>query len=106
SVSGNDSGRVLGGVSGNPLGEDRARVHLVVSDTGPGFRQPGRVFEPCESMGLGLSVCYGIVQEHGGEISAFNLHPHGAAVSVELPVAVADKKSEVAPGEKAYSASV
>ena len=37
-------------------------------------------------MGLGLSVCYGIVREHGGEISAFNLHPHGAAVAVELPV--------------------
>ena len=37
--------------------------------------------------GLGLSICYGIVHEHGGEISAFNLHPHGAAVAVELPVA-------------------
>jgi signal transduction histidine kinase len=95
SVSGSVSGRGPGG-----------RVHLVVSDTGPGFRQPGRVFEPGDSMGLGLSVCYGIVHEHDGEISAFNLHPHGAAVAVELPVAVADKKSEVAPGEKAYSASV
>jgi K+-sensing histidine kinase KdpD len=57
-------------------------------------------------MSLGLSVCYGIVHEHDGEISAFNLHPHGAAVAVELPVAVADKKSEVASGTKAYSASV
>jgi hypothetical protein len=38
-------------------------------------------------MGLGLSVCYGIVHEHGGEVSAFNLHPHGAAVAVELPAA-------------------
>ncbi|MCU1319702.1 MAG: histidine kinase, partial [Edaphobacter sp.] len=36
--------------------------------------------------GLGLSICYGIVREHGGEISVFNLHPHGAAVAVELPV--------------------
>jgi K+-sensing histidine kinase KdpD len=56
-------------------------------------------------MGLGLSVCYGIVHEHGGEISAFNLHPHGAAVSVELPVGFAIKKSGVA-GERVYSASV
>jgi K+-sensing histidine kinase KdpD len=76
-----------------------------VSDTGPGFAQPGRVFEPCDSMGLGLSVCYGIVHEHGGEISAFNLHPHGAAVSVELPVGFAIKKSGAA-GERVYSASV
>ena len=94
---------VSGSVSGSADGE---RVHLVVSDTGPGFAQPGRVFEPCDSMGLGLSVCYGIVHEHGGEISAFNLHPHGAAVAVELPVDVAIKKSEVAAGERAYSASV
>jgi K+-sensing histidine kinase KdpD len=57
-------------------------------------------------MGLGLSVCYGIVHEHGGEISAFNLQPHGAAVAVELPVDVAIKKSEMVAGERAFSASV
>jgi C4-dicarboxylate-specific signal transduction histidine kinase len=89
-------GRVKGGeeqvirVSVGRLGE---RVHVVVSDTGPGFRHPGRVFEPCDSGGLGLSVCYGIVHEHGGEISAFNMHPHGAAVAVDLPE-FADKSSE------------
>jgi signal transduction histidine kinase len=71
---------------------DRA-LHVIVSDTGPGFREPGRAFDPFyttrqpgEGSGLGLSICYGIVREHGGEISAFNLHPHGAAVVVELPV--------------------
>jgi signal transduction histidine kinase len=95
--------RVSVSVSGSGEGE---RVHLVVSDTGPGFAQPGRVFEPCDSMGLGLSVCYGIVHEHRGEISAFNLHPHGAAVAVELPLDAAIKKSEVVAGEGAYSASV
>jgi signal transduction histidine kinase len=94
---------VSGSVSGSADGE---RVHLVVSDTGPGFAQPGRVFEPGDSVGLGLSVCYGIVHEHGGEISAFNLHPHGAAVAVELPVGFAIKKSEVVAGARAYSASV
>jgi signal transduction histidine kinase len=39
-----------------------------------------------QGAGMGLSICYGIVREHGGEISAFNLHPHGAAVVLELPV--------------------
>jgi signal transduction histidine kinase len=102
-VSVSVSGSVSGHVSGSGDGE---RVHLVVSDTGPGFAEPGRVFEPCDSLGLGLSVCYGIVHEHGGEISAFNLHPHGAAVAVELPVDYAIKKSEVAAGDRAYSASV
>jgi signal transduction histidine kinase len=99
------SGNVFGQVSLNAAGNPGKRVHVLVSDTGPGFVQPGRVFEPGDSMGLGLSVCYGIVREHGGEISAFNLHPHGAAVAVELPVAVADKNFETA-GEKAYSESV
>jgi signal transduction histidine kinase len=72
---------------------DTNSVNLIVSDTGPGFREPGRVFDPFyttrqpgEGSGLGLSICYGIVREHGGEISAFNLHPHGAAVVVELPL--------------------
>jgi K+-sensing histidine kinase KdpD len=65
------------------------------------------VFEPCDSLGLGLSVCYGIVREHGGEISAFNLHPHGGAVAVELPLMnFAIKKSEGMAGERIYSASV
>jgi K+-sensing histidine kinase KdpD len=46
---------------------------------------------------MGLSLCYSIVQEHGGEISAFNMHPHGAAVAIELPVVFgAGKRSAVA----------
>lgn len=75
------------------VSHDARALHLVVSDTGPGFREPARVFDPFYATqqpgvgaGLGLSICYGIVREHGGEISAFNPHPHGAAVVVELPV--------------------
>ena len=75
------------------VSHDERALHLIVSDTGTGFREPGRVFDPFyttksseQGAGLGLSVCYGIVREHGGEISAFNLHPRGAAVVVELPV--------------------
>ena len=73
----------------------RNRVQVLISDTGPGFSNPDRVFDPFfttkrpgEGPGLGLSLCYSIVREHGGEISAFNLQPHGAAVSIELPVHV------------------
>ena len=69
------------------VGRDAGVVHLLVSDSGPGFREPERVFAmEGSAVGMGLSVCYGIVHEHGGEISAFNLSPHGAAVAVELPV--------------------
>ena len=75
------------------VSHDGRGLQVIVSDTGPGFRQQGRAFDPFyttrqpgEGMGLGLSICYGIVRELGGEISAFNLHPRGAAVVLELPV--------------------
>jgi signal transduction histidine kinase len=72
---------------------DDARLHVLFSDTGTGFRDPHRAFDPFfttkqpgQGTGLGLSICYGIVRDHHGEINAFNLHPHGAAVVVDLPV--------------------
>jgi two-component system NtrC family sensor kinase len=72
---------------------DDSKLHILFSDTGPGFRDPHRVFDPFfttkqpgEGTGLGLSICYGIVREHQGEINAFNLHPFGAAVVVDLPL--------------------
>ncbi len=30
-------------------------------------------------------MCYGTVKEHNGKIYAENLHPNGAAVTIELP---------------------
>lgn len=69
-------------------------LRVVVTDSGAGFVEAARVFEPFytaklpgRGQGTGLAVSYNIVREHGGEISAFNVHPHGAAVVVELPVA-------------------
>jgi two-component system, NtrC family, sensor kinase len=74
------------------------KVQVVISDTGPGFPNLNRVFDPFfttkkpgEGPGLGLSLCYSIIREHGGEISAFNLQPHGAAVAIEMPADVAEK---------------
>jgi len=79
------------------------RVQIVISDTGPGFPNPNRVFDPFfttkkpgEGTGLGLSLCYSIVREYGGEISASNLQPHGAAVAIEMPVDVATNEASVA----------
>jgi C4-dicarboxylate-specific signal transduction histidine kinase len=72
---------------------DRERMQILISDNGPGFPNPSRVFDPFyttkqpgEGPGLGLSICYSIIREHGGEISAYNLHPHGAAVVIEMPL--------------------
>ena len=63
------------------------------SDTGPGMTDPARVFDPFyttrpvgQGTGLGLSMCYGIVQEHGGKISCRNRDEGGAVFQIELPV--------------------
>jgi signal transduction histidine kinase len=68
------------------------RVILSFTDTGPGFADMTRVFDPFfttktpgKGPGLGLSICYGIIKQHGGNITARNVHPTGACVTVELP---------------------
>ena len=72
------------------------RIVVKVRDTGTGIPEETltRIFEPFyttkevgKGTGLGLAIAYGIVQEHGGHISAAN-HPDGGAVfTVELPTA-------------------
>jgi K+-sensing histidine kinase KdpD len=37
---------------------------------------------------LGLSVCYGIIQEHNGKITAQNRPEGGAIFRIELPAVV------------------
>jgi signal transduction histidine kinase len=75
--------------------DDPARIVIEIRDTGPGLPADvlPRIFEPFyttkevgKGTGLGLAIAYGIIQEHGGQISAAN-HPDGGAVfSVHLPL--------------------
>jgi signal transduction histidine kinase/CheY-like chemotaxis protein len=65
---------------------------LEISDNGTGIREPDRVFDPFyttkevgQGTGLGLSVCYGIIEEHRGEIRAENWE-EGARFVITLPV--------------------
>jgi signal transduction histidine kinase len=75
---------------------DRGNVIALFSDTGPGIREPHRVFDPFyttkpvgKGTGLGLSICFGIVQEHGGKILCYNGQQGGAVFRVELPAVLA-----------------
>jgi signal transduction histidine kinase len=71
---------------------DGQTVSIQFADTGAGMVEPERVFDPFyttrpvgQGTGLGLSACYGIVQEHGGQISCRNREEGGAMFLVELP---------------------
>ncbi|MBI4636734.1 MAG: GAF domain-containing protein [Candidatus Rokubacteria bacterium] len=68
---------------------------IEVLDTGPGIAPEvlPRMFDPFfttkppgEGSGLGLSVSYGIIAEHGGRLRAENRPEGGAAFVVELPL--------------------
>ena len=92
------------------LVHDGRMVRVLVSDTGTGFAEPGRAFDPFyttrgpeQGAGLGLSICYGVVREHRGEIHAFNREPHGATVVMEFPVQQAAGSVSVLLEEKAMA---
>lgn len=76
------------------------RVELQVSDTGTGISPTvrGRLFEPFvttkgalgggqqSGIGLGLSICYSIVQGHGGTIDVQSVEGGGSTFIVTLPL--------------------
>jgi signal transduction histidine kinase len=78
-----------------PLGEFGGTVEIAVSDSGHGIAEENlkKIFEPFfttkeigKGTGLGLSVSYGIVKEHGGEISVESEVGKGTTFTIVLPV--------------------
>jgi signal transduction histidine kinase/BarA-like signal transduction histidine kinase len=98
---------------------DRDTVVLQVSDDGPGVPVDvkNKIFDPFfttketgQGTGLGLTVAYAIVQEHGGSIRVDSPDAGGASFTVELPVSVESvprrPRTVTAPSESAAGASV
>ena len=78
---------------------ERDAVVLQVTDDGPGIPADvkSKIFDPFfttkgtgKGTGLGLTVAYAIVQEHGGSIRVDSPPSGGASFTVELPASVAD----------------
>lgn len=76
-------------------------VHIAFADTGVGIApedQP-RIFEPFfttkeNGSGLGLSISYSIIKEHGGDIRVESQPSEGSTFSILLPMYTEQQKSE------------
>jgi two-component system, NtrC family, sensor kinase len=74
---------------------DASKAIIQVSDNGRGIEKSDipRIFDPFfttkptgEGTGLGLSVSYGIIRNHGGDIFVESEEGRGATFTVELPI--------------------
>lgn len=92
-----------GGVVTVGLGKIENKARLTVSDTGPGIPAEDlpHIFERFyrgeksrtrsrdgKGFGLGLSIAYWIVRNHGGQIDVSNWEPMGTTFCIWLPLAV------------------
>ena len=93
---------------------DRESVLLEINDDGPGIPDEvqAKIFDPFfttkevgKGTGLGLTVAYAIVQEHGGRIRLESAPSAGVSFFVELPVNAYGGRSQPS-GSKAILRSV
>ncbi len=83
-----------GGILSLETRREDKRVIVRIRDTGIGIPQEirGKIFEAffttkheVKGVGLGLSVCYGIIKDHGGEIRVESEEGRGSTFSIILP---------------------
>jgi two-component system NtrC family sensor kinase len=99
-------------------GVNGGNVRISFEDSGPGMSAETvrRIFDPFfttkdagEGTGLGLTISYGIIEEHGGRIWAESEPGRGTAFHIELPVLAGvtaipkDLRRDAEPGPAASS---
>jgi signal transduction histidine kinase len=72
---------------------DSQKIYIKIADNGPGIAAEilHRIFDPFyttkeKGTGLGLSLSYGIIKEHGGEITVASEPGQGTTFTIELPI--------------------
>jgi two-component system NtrC family sensor kinase len=82
---------------------DKKKVKIDIQDTGSGIspKDLPHIFEPFyttkkegKGVGLGLSVCYGIIERHEGKISVQSAVGQGSTFAIELPMHTSGEKKE------------
>jgi two-component system NtrC family sensor kinase len=70
-------------------------IYIEITDTGIGIREENmdKIFDAffttkdgVKDVGLGLSVCYGFIKEHGGDIRVSSKWGSGTTFSIRLPI--------------------
>ena len=84
-----------GGTLSVVTGGDTDKVYVEISDTGTGIREEhlDKIFDSffttkgeVKGVGLGLSVCYGFIEDHGGDIEVKSQVGEGTTFTISLPV--------------------
>jgi two-component system NtrC family sensor kinase len=108
-VGGRRTGDGIRVTTGTRRESDRTWVVTQVADNGPGIAAEvlPRIFEPFfttkrvgEGTGLGLSVSYGIVEQHGGRLSVQS-GPGRTVFTLELPAATPVATESARPADSA-----
>ena len=90
------------GIINVQINNEKDKVVILFSDNGPGIPEGilDRIFEPFYStkkigqgVGLGLSIVYGIVEDHNGTISCESEAEQGATFVISFPQSKDQKKS-------------
>ena len=82
-----EGGKLLAQLQPNSNG--RMRINFIDTGRGMSPEQVERLFEPFSSTtggsGLGLSIVYQIIRDHGGTINVRSLEGQGTTISIEIP---------------------
>lgn len=101
-----------GGTITIDLSQADEQIVLAIADTGPGIPPHvlDQIFQPFvttkapgQGTGLGMAICYGIVEGHGGSIAVTSAVGQGATVTIRLPIIAAPPAAMPAHHDSASS---